>query len=187
MNKTDLSTFDNRWYHPGAGMPKRVLWYCINALFFVPAWNPSSRLKCLLLRLFGAKIGRNVVIKPGVNIKYPWRLQIADQVWIGENVWIDNLADIIIEKNVCISQGALLLCGNHDYTKPTFDLIIGKIVLKEGVWIGARAVITGGVSCHSHAVLAVGSVASKDLETYWIYQGNPALKKRQRTIGTQTA
>ncbi|HMQ50295.1 MAG TPA: WcaF family extracellular polysaccharide biosynthesis acetyltransferase [Saprospiraceae bacterium] len=185
MNKTDLSTFDNSWYDPGAGIVKRALWYCINAIFFVPAWNPFSQLKCVLLRCFGAKVGQNVVIKPGVNIKYPWKLCIADDVWIGENAWLDNLDNIFIEKNVCISQGALLLCGNHDYTKPTFDLITGKIVLKEGVWIGAKAIVTGGVTCHSHAVLAVGSIASKDLEAYWVYQGNPAIKKRLRTISTK--
>ena len=65
--------------------------------------------------MFGAKIGKGVIIRPGVSVKYPWKLQIGDNTWIGENVWIDNLSNIIIGKNVCVSQGAMLLSGNHNY------------------------------------------------------------------------
>jgi putative colanic acid biosynthesis acetyltransferase WcaF len=87
-----------------------------------------------------------------------------------------------IGDNVCISQGAMLLCGNHDYKKPTFDLITGPITLEEGVWIGAKSTVCPGVTCRSHAVLSVGSVASKDLDPYGIYRGNPAVKERERKI-----
>ena len=79
------------------------------------------RLKIYLLKIFGAKIGKGVIIKPGVNIKYPWNLYIGDHVWIGENVWIDNLDDVIINNHVCVSQGAMLLCGNHNYKKSSFN------------------------------------------------------------------
>ncbi len=182
MNKTDLSRFDNSWYLPGAGIIKRILWYIINVLFFLNPWNPISSLKVLLLKLFGAKIGKGVVIKPSVNIKYPWRLKIGNFVWIGEKAWIDNLANIEIGDNVSISQGAMLLCGNHNYKKSTFDLIIGEITLEEGVWIGAKSIVTPGVICKSHSVLAVNSVATKNLEAYTIYSGNPAVKIRQRII-----
>ena len=134
------------------------------------------------MRTFGAKIGENVTIKPKVNIKYPWFLKISDNVWIGENVWIDNLTQVTISSNVCISQGAMLLCGNHNYKKSTFDLMLGEIVLEEGVWIGARSVVCPGVTCKSHSVLTVGSVATSDLEAYSIYQGNPARKVKDRII-----
>ena len=80
-----------------------------------------------LLRLFGAKIGKKVIIRPSVKVTYPWKLSIGDYSWIGEDVWIDNLEQVIIGSNVCISQGAMLLCGNHNYKKVTFDLIIGEI------------------------------------------------------------
>ena len=81
-----------------------------------------------------------MVIKPSVNIKYPWRLTIGSFVWIGEGVWIDNLENVVIGDNVCISQGAMLLCGNHNYKKTTFDLIVGSITLEDGVWVGAQSV-----------------------------------------------
>ena len=101
-------------------------------------WNPSSCLKVRLLRMFGAKMGRGVIIKPSVNIKYPWNLVVGDYTWIGENVWIDNLTQVTMGRNVCISQGAMLLCGNHNYRKTTFDLMIGSITLEDGVWVGAQ-------------------------------------------------
>lgn len=182
--KTDLSSYNNDWYKPviKASKLKQVTWYLTNIIFFKNSFNTSSGLKASLLRMFGAVVGKGVVIKPSVNIKYPWKLTIGDYSWIGENVWIDNLADVTIGANVCLSQGAMLLTGNHDYTKTTFDLIVKGIVLEDGVWIGARALVCPGVTCRSHAVLASCSVATKDLDAYKIYQGNPAAVVRDRNI-----
>jgi len=180
--KTDLSKFDNSWYKPGAGGVKRLLWYFANACFFINPLVPFSGLKVTLLRMFGATVGNGVVIKPSVNIKYPWNLQIGDNAWIGEKVWIDSLGKVTIGANACISQGALLLSGNHNYRKAAFDLMVGEIHLEAGVWIGAQSTVTGGVTCHSHSILSVGSVASSDLEPYSIYRGNPAVKVKDRTI-----
>lgn len=180
--KTDLSRYDNSWYEPGRGALKRLIWYFTNVLFFLNPFNPFSGVKVRLLRLFGAKVGIGVNIKPCVNVKYPWLLEIGDYTWIGENVWIDNLATVQIGSNVCISQGAMLLCGNHNYKKATFDLMIGNITLEDGSWVGAQSVVCPGVTLHSHSVLGVNSVANHDLEPYSIYQGNPAQKIRSRSI-----
>ncbi len=179
---TDISKYDDYSYKPGGSTLKRLVWYFINILFFKSGMIPSSGLKCTLLRLFGAKVGKGVNIKPCVNIKYPWRLEIGDYTWIGENAWIDNLDQVTIGNNCCISQGAMLLCGNHNYRKSTFDLITGKITLEDGAWIGAHSVVCPGVECKSHSVLAVNSVATKNLEAYSIYQGNPAVKVKDRVI-----
>lgn len=178
---TDLASYSNSWFYAGNPV-KRVIWYFVNACFFICPLFPFSSVKVFLLRLFGAKIGRGVIIKPSVNIKYPWKLRIGNHVWIGENVWIDNLGEVTIGNNACISQGALILSGNHDYKKSTFDLVIKEIVIEEGVWIGARSVVTQGVCCSSHSVLAAGSVASDNLEPYFIYRGNPAVKIKERSI-----
>ncbi len=179
--KTDLSAYNNSWYSPGAGFLKRGLWYLVSSAFFMSRF-PFNGIKVTWLRIFGAKIGKGLIVKPSVNIKYPWKLEIGNHVWIGENAWIDNLAKVSIGSNVCISQGALLLTGNHDYKKSTFDLEIKEIRLEEGVWIGAKALVCPGVTCASHAVLSASSVATADLEAYGIYQGNPAQKVRERTI-----
>ena len=179
--QVDLSKFNNDDYNPGSAF-RRFFWYFFNVLFLINPWNPFSGLKKVVLRLFGAKIGEGVVIKPGVNIKYPWLLEIGENTWIGERVWIDNLAKVVIGSNVCISQGALLLCGNHDYKKSTFDLIAKEIVLEDGSWVGAMSTVTGGVTLKSHSILSAGSVTSKDLEAFKIYRGNPAEFVRERHI-----
>lgn len=181
MQKTDLSKFNNSWYNPGNPI-KRGLWFFINVLFFLNPANPFSSIKIFWLRLFGAKVGKGVVIKPSVNIKYPWKLKIGNYVWIGEQVWIDNLENIIIGNHVCISQGAMLLCGNHNYKKETFDLIVKEIILEDGVWIGAKSIVCPGVKCNTHSLLTVASVATADLEAYSIYSGNPAKKIKSRQI-----
>jgi putative colanic acid biosynthesis acetyltransferase WcaF len=182
MQKTDLSTYNNHPYDPGGNAFSRFLWYYTNLIIFKSAWFPVFDLKVALLRAFGAKIGKNVKFKPCVNIKYPWNLTVGDNAWIGENVWLDSLVMINIGANACLSQGSVLLTGSHNYKKSTFDLITGSITLEDGVWIGAGATINQGITAYSHAMLTSGSVATKDLEAYSIYQGNPAVKVRSRTI-----
>jgi len=182
QNKTDLSKYDNSSYNSGKNVVVRILWYYINLIFFKNSFNTLNFTKVFLLKLFGAEVGQGVVIKPSVNIKYPWRLEIGNHVWIGENVWIDNLADVKIGDNCCLSQGAMLLCGNHNFKKPTFDLITGKIILENGAWIGAKSIVAPGITCKSHSILAVNSVATKDLDEYFIYQGNPAKKVKERKL-----
>ncbi|RYY68414.1 MAG: colanic acid biosynthesis acetyltransferase WcaF [Chitinophagaceae bacterium] len=177
--KTDLSRYDNSWYKPGGGV-KRILWYYTSILFFQNSLFPLSSFKVAILRLFGARMGKGVVLKPNVLIKYPWKLTVGDHVWIGEKVWIDNLADVVIRDHACLSQEAYLLTGNHNFKLPTFDLMVKPITVEEGAWIGARAVVCPGVTCRSHSILTVGSVATKELEAYYIYQGNPALKVKER-------
>lgn len=182
MQKTTLVNFNGSEFDKGAGFLKMTLWYFVNILFVRATLNPVTKIKVLLLRCFGAKIGKGVVIKPGVNIKFPWKLVIGDYCWIGENVWIDNLDCVTLGNNVCISQGAMLLTGNHDYTVSSFPYRNAPIVLEDGVWVGAKSVVCPGVTCKSHSILAVGSVATNDLEAYTIYQGNPAKSIRKRVI-----
>ena len=160
----------------------RFLWYVINAVCLNSYLLPISGVKVVLLRVFGAKIGKGVVIKPKVNIKYPWKLEIGNNAWLGERVWIDNLGKVSIGENCCLSQGSFLLCGNHDYSKESFDLMVGDITLEEGVWIGAMSTVGPGVTCHSHSVLAANSFSSKDLKAFGIYRGNPAELVKERSI-----
>ncbi len=183
-SKVDFSKYNNDWHKLNirASRFKQIFWYYVNIIVFKSAWLPVSGFKVRLLKLFGAKVGKKIIIKPNVNIKYPWKLHLGDYCWIGEGVWIDNLSHIHIGNHVCISQGAMLLTGNHDYTKEGFDLIVREITIEEGVWIGAKAVVCPGVVCKSHSMLTVHSVATKNLEEYTIYQGNPAIPIKKRKL-----
>ena len=124
----------------------------------------------------------NVVIKPRVVIKHPWLLSIGDNSWIGENVWIDNLAQVSIGKNCCLSQGVLIETGSHNYKRTDFKLITTPVEIEDGVWLCAKSIVTAGTICQSHSVLSAGSVAPNQMLPYSIYKGNPAIKIKEREI-----
>jgi putative colanic acid biosynthesis acetyltransferase WcaF len=177
-----LKTFSSKTFDKGRGKLTQLIWIFINAVLIKNSWFVFKQPKLIFLRLFGAKIGKGVILKPGVNIKFPWKLEIGNDVWIGEGVWIDNLDTVTIGNDACISQGALLLTGNHDYKSTSFDYKNAPIVIEDGVWIGAKSVVCPGVICKSHSILAVGSVATKTLDADSIYQGNPAQLIRKRIL-----
>jgi putative colanic acid biosynthesis acetyltransferase WcaF len=178
----DISTYRPAGFDRGAGIVKEGLWLVINLLLFRFCPFGFSPLKRLALRAFGARIGKNVTIKPQVKITFPWKLTIGDHVWLGEECWLLNLERIVIGNNVCISQRAFLCAGSHNYKSSTFDLIVKPITVEDGCWIGAAAWIGPGVTVGTHAVLTAGSVAGKSLEPYGIYRGNPAMRVKQRVI-----
>jgi putative colanic acid biosynthesis acetyltransferase WcaF len=182
MSTVDLSQYNNSWYHPGRSTLIRIIWHCVNALVLQNPLNTSSRLKVLVLRLFGATIGQGVNLKPSINIKYPWNINIGDYVWIGENVWLDSLAPITIRSHVCVSQGVYCCTGNHNWSDPAFGLIIKPITLETGAWVGARSVLLPGVTVGSHAVVTAGAILAQDATPYTIYAGNPAFAVKKRII-----
>jgi putative colanic acid biosynthesis acetyltransferase WcaF len=182
MSKVKLETFSNPNYNHGKSILIRLIWIIVSRLFIDTTLPYPNSFKCFVLRIFGGKIGTNINLKPKIKIKHPWFLEIGNHTWIGEEVWIDNLVKVKIGDNVCISQGAFLLTGNHNYKESSFDLITGEIILEEGVWIGAKSTVCPGIHCFSHSILSVGSVATKNLDSYGIYQGNPAVYKKERII-----
>ena len=180
MTLVDLSSFSIGNFDKGAGLIKQMFWFFINALFVRESLNPFMGIKVFFLKTFGAKIGKNLVIKNNVNIKFPWKLVLGDNVWLGENSWIDNLDDVTIGSNTCISQRALLLTGNHDYSLSSMPYRNAPIVIEDGVWVGADVVVCPGVTMHGNSIATVGSIITRDTEVNGIYQGNPAVLIRKR-------
>jgi putative colanic acid biosynthesis acetyltransferase WcaF len=178
----NLANYSSGHFDRGAGKLKEALWLLVSLILFRLCPFPFSAVKRSVLRMFGARIGKGVVIKPQVKITFPWKLNIGNHVWLGEECWILNLEKIVIGNNVCISQRAFLCTGNHNYSSPTFDLIVKPILIEEGVWLGAGCFVGPGVKAGTHAVLTAGSVAGKSLEPFTIYQGNPAVPMRDRVI-----
>lgn len=176
----DLGSFRNPEYNPGRGFVMRTIWFYVSLVFFESGWFPFVSFKGQLLRMFGAEIGTGVVIKPQVRIKYPWRLHIGDHAWIGQGVWIDNLADVRIGSHACISQGVYFCTGSHDYSKTSFDLITKEIVVDDGAWVGSQVVLLQGVCIGANALVASGSVVTKDVAPAEIVGGNPVKKIKDR-------
>jgi putative colanic acid biosynthesis acetyltransferase WcaF len=183
----DLSKFDNSWYKRGRSLIVQALWFLVGAPLFRCTIIPFSTFRVAMLRAFGARLGRGVVIKPGAKVKYPWHLSVGDFSWIGEDVWIDNLAAVIIGRSVCISQGAYLCTGNHNWSDQAFGLVIRPIILADGSWVGARSLVCPGVSLHSGAVSSAGSVITRDVPAFEIHSGNPARFTRMREVTELTA
>src|SRR5260370_22306977 len=138
----DLRIYDNSDFDRGAPRWKEAVWILVRFLFFQNAFPWPSSLRCALLRAFGAKIGRGVVIRANVNISFPWRLTISDHVWIGEDVGILTLAPVTIESNVCISQRTYLCTGSHDFRRGDFRLNVAAISVRTGSRVASAAFIT---------------------------------------------
>lgn len=181
-NRTRLADFDNAWYDPGRPLAVRLLWLAANRLFLLTSFPWPSAVKRAILRAFGARVGAGVVLKPRINVKYPWNLAVGDHSWIGEAVWIDSLARVEIGADCCLSQGVMIETGNHDWSAPAFDLVVKGVVVEDGAWAAVRSLLLPGSRLATHAVLGAGSVLSGETEPYGVYVGVPAAKARERTV-----
>ncbi len=176
----DLSVPDNSAYAKGRSKFVQALWYFIGSPVVRANMLPFSSLKCAVLRLFGAKLGRRIYLKAGVRVKFPWYLAIGDYSWIGEDVWIDNLTDVRIGANTCISQGAYLCTGNHDWSTHNMKLFRRPIEVEDGSWVGARATLCPGVTVRTCSIVTVGSVVTTIIPPFQVWGGNPARYLRDR-------
>jgi putative colanic acid biosynthesis acetyltransferase WcaF len=182
MTRVDLRLTSIGDYTPGRPFVVRALWLVVEALVFLNPVVTSYRLKRSVLRLFGARVGDGVLIKPGVHVKYPWRLSIGEHAWIGERVWIDNFVAVRIGAHACVSQGAYLCTGNHDWSDAGMRRFVAPVLVEDGAWIGAFARVAPGVVVGREAVVTLGSVLLHDAEPRGIYQGNPAELVKERVL-----
>ena len=167
-------------YTPTANLWKQVLWFYFGDPLVRSRWIFFSGFKVWILRRFGARIGQSVRIKPNVYIKFPWKLNIGDYVWIGENTRFENIAPITVESHVCISQNVYLCTANHNWNDINFNLMTSSIYLEQGSWVAAGSMIGPGVIIGQGAVLTMGSVTSRSLKPMTIYTGHPAQPIKHR-------
>jgi putative colanic acid biosynthesis acetyltransferase WcaF len=158
--KIDLGLFVSPEIFNNRNVLWRASWYVVNALFFsnsLLGLMPSS-VKARLLRMFGATVGYGFVCKPRTSFKYPWFLEIGNNVWIGERAWIDNPCQVKIRSNVCISQGVYICTGNHDWNDRNFKFFGQPIEIGEGAWVTAFQVLgPGSIIPAHHVVLSSGT------------------------------
>jgi len=134
---------------PGKGMSwgrSRLVvysWAVFELLFVYNPWQVSSAVRVLILRLFGAQIGSDVIFRPRTRVKFPWNLEIGDRSWIGEGVWIHNQDRVSIGHDVSISQETMLTTGSHAHRRD-MALITRPIRIEPGVWLTSRCIVLGG-------------------------------------------
>jgi putative colanic acid biosynthesis acetyltransferase WcaF len=132
------------------------------------------------LRLFGAKVGRNVLIRPGVRVTFPWNVVIGDHCWIGDNATLYSVGTITIGEHSVVSQDAYVCSGTHDYSDISFPLVVSPITVEPECWIAARAFVGPGVRMGRGAVVGACSVLLSDVAPGMIVAGVPA-----RIVGTR--
>ena len=181
MPETRLDLFDPG-YRLVRGRSRLVesIWYLVKCVFFLSPLPWPTRLKCQLLRCFGATVGQGVNIKPRVNVHFPWKLELGDWCWIGEEVFILNFESIRIGAHACVSQRAFLCGGNHDYRDETFAFRNQPITVGRGAWIGAGCFVGPGVVVGAHAVVTAGSVVTKSQPAETVCSGNPCVPVKPR-------
>ena len=157
-------------------------WWIIQSIFFACSPQFLYGWRRFLLRLFGANIGKNVIIRPSAKTTYPWKLTIGDNAWIGDDVVLYSLGEIEIGKNSVISQKSYLCAASHDYTKETFDIYAQKIVIKDEVWIATDVFIAPGITIGAGAVIGARSTVLSDMPAGMICVGYPAKPIKPRII-----
>ena len=169
-----LESYTTASFDRGAPRWKEALWIGVKWLIFQTPLPWPSGLRASLLRAFGARVGQRVVVRSNVNITFPWRLTVGDDVWFGDDVVILSLAPVIIESSVCISQRAFLCTGSHAFRSKTFDLVVKPIHVRSGSWIAAQAFIAPGVEIGPDSMVSAGSVVMSAVPPQTKVQGNPA-------------
>jgi len=181
MSRVRLDQFDaSKGLERGRSRGFEALWYLVKCIFFLSPLPWPGKLKCFLLNLFGAKIGVGVVIKPRVNIHFPWKLQVGDHSWIGEEVFLLNFEPVAIGAHCCLSQRSFLCTGNHDFRVPSFDYRNAPITIEDGAWLGACVFVAPGVTIGSETVITAGSIVTQSQPAGMIASGNPCQPLRAR-------
>lgn len=158
----DLRTFTLSGYDKGRPRAVQAAWFAVQNLVFAAWWCPAP-LRVALLRAFGARVGEGVLIRHRVRVLWPWKLTIGDHAWIGEGAWVLNLEPVTIGAHACVSQEAMLCTGSHDHTRADFAYRNAPIVVGDGAWVAARAIVLPGVVVGDEAVVAAGVTVSKDV------------------------
>ncbi|OMB92991.1 acetyltransferase [Mycobacterium sp. NS-7484] len=161
-NQFSLAGFTGRGYHRGRSQPIQLAWLLVSRSVLFRWWMPN-RLRIAVLRIFGATIGRGTLIRHDVKIHWPWKLEVGDSSWIGEDAWILNLEKVTIGSNSCVSQGVLLCTGSHDRVSATFEFDNGPITIGDRVWVAARSTVLRGVHIGDGATIGATALVTHDV------------------------
>ena len=177
-----LITYDISRYNRGKPKWYVMLWWLVQAIAFPLSLHNFNFFRRFLLRLFGAKIGRGVIIRPSARFTFPWKVKIGDYSWIGDDVMFYSLDRITVGSHSVISQKTYLCTGSHDIQNPSFNLITAPIEIGNGTWIATDCFIAPGAKIGSNSVIGVRSNVMKNIDSQKVAWGNPCRSQYSRTI-----
>lgn len=181
MNIQSLNLYKNPKNFRGKSKFIVQLWWIVHTLFFKFSPQFLYGWRRLLLRCFGANIGKKVIIRPSVQITYPWKVSIGDYSWIGDDVVLYSLGNITIGTNSVVSQRSYLCTGTHDYSKIDFPISAKNILIKDQCWLATDVFVAPGITINEGTVVGARSTVLNNLEPFSVYAGSPAklIKKRK--------
>jgi len=158
-------------------------WWMVYAIFFRSSPQALYGWRRFLLRLFGAKIGKNVIIRPTAKITYPWKVTIGDYSWIGDEVVLYSLGNIKIGENTVISQRSYICTGTHDYNSEDFRIYAEDIKIGSKCWLATDVYVAPGTTIKDGVVVGARSSVFSDLDGNKVYVGSPAKSIKNRRVG----
>jgi putative colanic acid biosynthesis acetyltransferase WcaF len=181
----DLRRYDQSWFDRGKPVWYILLWWLVQAIAFPLSPHNLNGFRCWLLRLFGAKIGINVLIRPTARFTYPWKIEIGDYSWIGDDVVFYSLDRISIGTHCVISQKCYLCTGNHDFQDIAFGLKTAPIAIGNGAWIASDCFIAAGVKIGANAVIGARSSVFSSILEQQVAWGSPCKSRYRRAMKTE--
>ena len=169
----DLSKFSLPKNFRGRSAIYVQLWWIVDVIFFRPSPQIFYKWRRFLLRLFGAKIGKNVIIRPSVTVTYPWKVEIGDNSWIGDDVVLYSLGEIKIGRNTVISQKSYICAGTHDYKQEDFPILSKEVIIEDECWLATDVFIGPGVRIYEGTVVGARSSVFKDIPARKVCMGSP--------------
>lgn len=159
----NLGAFTGTGYDKGRGVLWQIAWNLSSSCIVTQWWCPAS-MRAVILRAFGARIGEGTNIRHHVRIHWPWKLTVGDRSWVGEQTWILNLEPVTIGSDVCVSQDVFLCTGSHDRRSPSFEFDNAPIIVGDGAWIAARAVVLRGTTIGADSVIGATALVTRDTD-----------------------
>jgi putative colanic acid biosynthesis acetyltransferase WcaF len=178
----DLRKYDQTWFDRGRPGWFILWWWFVQAIAFPLSPHPFNAIRIGILKLFGARIGKGVLIRPTARFTYPWKVEIGDYSWIGDDVVLYSLDRIHIGQHCVISQKSYLCTGSHDIQDQAFGLKTAPIIIGNGVWIAADCFIAPGVKIGSNTVVGARSSIFNDLPAEQVCLGTPCRPRSLRKV-----
>ncbi|MBD3880204.1 colanic acid biosynthesis acetyltransferase WcaF [Phormidium tenue FACHB-886] len=178
----DLRCYNQSKFDRGRSTSVILLWWLVQAIVFPLTPHFMNAVRAALLRLFGARIGRGVVIRPTARFTYPWKVTIGDYSWIGDDVVMYSLDRITIGDHCVISQKSYVCTGSHSIHDPAFGLKTAAVVIGNGAWVASNCFIAPGTQIGANAVIGACSAVFRDMPNQHVCWGNPCCPRRLREM-----